>query len=214
MPRLTDLLRRIQTDHAFYRQFLTNPEEAMQDYDLTAPQREALLARDIRLYHALLNWASASSRTRRPEGSAVLQDDEDAEKLLPVDEDLFPVEEEGSPDLALHPSLDQSPNLHLEPNFPPPLSESPPPGISLSLQLPPSIPTVTIGPLGGPGPEPTLGPGPPPEPQFPPSPQPPAQPSSRFELEHVNRIRELVRQVKAAEPPGRIEVVVRLMEQL
>jgi hypothetical protein len=195
MNTLTDLLYRIQTDHAFYRHFLADPEDAIRTYDLTRRQREALLARDERLYRMLLRWATASSRTEQSERPATVLEAED----------------ESPPDLALHPNLDESPDLHLEPNWPP--TEAPPGGLSLSPQLPPTW-IVTVGPLGGPGPEPTLGPGPRPEPQFPPSPQPTDQALSRSALEQLSLLRELVQQVKDTEPPNRIEAIMRLMERL
>jgi hypothetical protein len=43
MPDLNDFLSRIQTDHAFYGQFLTGPEETLAAYDLSAEERAALL---------------------------------------------------------------------------------------------------------------------------------------------------------------------------
>jgi hypothetical protein len=43
MPGLTDFLSRIQTDHAFYCQFLTSPQQTLAAYDLSAEEHTALI---------------------------------------------------------------------------------------------------------------------------------------------------------------------------
>jgi hypothetical protein len=244
MPDLTDLLRRIQRDHSFWRELRADPELALSGFDLTPAERAAILSPTIALRRAVESAGVGFGLIEDGEPSPPEPEPEPSPPEPEPEPEPSPPEPEPEPSPS-------PPEPEPEPSPPEPEPEPSPP----EPEPEPSPPEPEPEPEPAPSPPPPSPPAPPPpepaptppvvpfDPHWPPAPPPtpPVVPNLTNLLPPVNdysihppriwpigtagrrpdeleatetTILAIVDQVSTAAPAERLSVLTRLMEHL